>query len=195
MLTRLKNSLSTLIINVREMIILFIHHLVYSMHYTMSHVYFILIFTYFPFCKWSKCNLPNVTQLFLELGFHSGYMTAHCKLQTTERSCLLKDKEFSQCGLVLTCSLVLLNFQYSWITMHSSFRIMCVFSCSVMSDSLQPHGLSPARLFCRWDFPLKNTREGCHFLLQGLFPTQGSNTHLLYWQANSLPLCQFYGFK
>ena len=29
---------------------------------------------------------------------------------------------------------------------------------------------------------------GCHFLLQGIFPTQGSNPHLLYRQADSLPL-------
>ena len=29
---------------------------------------------------------------------------------------------------------------------------------------------------------------GCHFLLQGIFPTQGSNLHLLHWQVNSLPL-------
>ena len=26
---------------------------------------------------------------------------------------------------------------------------------------------------------------GCHFLLQGIFPTQGSNPHLLHWQADS----------
>ena len=35
---------------------------------------------------------------------------------------------------------------------------------------------------CPWDFPGKNTREGCHFLLfptQGIFPTQGSHSHLL----------------
>ena len=32
---------------------------------------------------------------------------------------------------------------------------------------------------------------GCHALLQGIFPTQGSNPcllHLLHWQAGSLPL-------
>ena len=29
---------------------------------------------------------------------------------------------------------------------------------------------------------------GCHFLLQGIFLTQGSNPHLLHWQAGSLPL-------
>ena len=34
---------------------------------------------------------------------------------------------------------------------------------------------SPARLFCPWDFPGKNTGVGCHFLLQGIFSTQGSN--------------------
>ena len=28
---------------------------------------------------------------------------------------------------------------------------------------------------------------GCHFLLQGIFPAQGLNLHLLHWQANSLP--------
>ena len=31
---------------------------------------------------------------------------------------------------------------------------------------------------------------GCHSLLQGIFPTQGSNPHLLYflhWQADALP--------
>ena len=31
-----------------------------------------------------------------------------------------------------------------------------------------------------WDFPGKNTGEGCHFLLQGIFPTQRSNLGLLY---------------
>ena len=34
---------------------------------------------------------------------------------------------------------------------------------SVMSNSLQPHWLEPARLLCPWDFPGKNTGVGCHF--------------------------------
>ena len=33
-----------------------------------------------------------------------------------------------------------------------------------------------------------NTGVGCHFLLQGIFLIQGSNLHLLHWQAVSLPL-------
>ena len=33
----------------------------------------------------------------------------------------------------------------------------------------------------------KNTGVGCRFLLQGIFPTQRSNLHLLHWQVDSLP--------
>ena len=32
---------------------------------------------------------------------------------------------------------------------------------------------------CPWDSPGKNTGMDCHALLQGIFPTQGSNLHLL----------------
>ena len=65
-----------------------------------------------------------------------------------------------------------------------------VFGPSVTPDSLQPHGPQPARLLCPWDFPPENTGVGFHFLLQGIFPTQGSNLCLLHWQAGSLPLNQ-----
>ena len=41
----------------------------------------------------------------------------------------------------------------------------CVLSRSVVSDSVQPHGLWPARLLCPRDSPDKNTGVGCHFLL------------------------------
>ena len=57
--------------------------------------------------------------------------------------------------------------------------ILFLLACSVMSGSLQPHALWPTRLFYPWDFPGKNTGVDCHFLLQGIFPTQGSNLHLL----------------
>ena len=45
---------------------------------------------------------------------------------------------------------------------------------------------SPTRVLCPWDFPGKNTESGCHFHLQGTFPTQGLNPHPLHWQADSL---------
>ena len=56
----------------------------------------------------------------------------------------------------------------------------CQLSCSVVSNSLRPHGLQPTRLLCPWDSPGKNTGAGCHFFLQGIFPTQGSNPDLLH---------------
>ena len=69
---------------------------------------------------------------------------------------------------------------------------VCVSAHSVVSNSLWPHGLQPTRLLCPWDFPSKNTGVGCYFLLQGIFPTQGSNPCLLclllHWQVGSLPL-------
>ena len=44
---------------------------------------------------------------------------------------------------------------------------VCVLlSCSVVSDSLRPHGLQPTRLPHPWDSLSKNTGVGCHFLLQ-----------------------------
>ena len=54
------------------------------------------------------------------------------------------------------------------------------FSHQVMSDSLGPHGLQPARLLCPWDSPGENTGVGGHFLLQWIFPTQESNLGLLH---------------
>ena len=50
-----------------------------------------------------------------------------------------------------------------------------------------------AGLLCPWNSPGKNTGVGCHFLLQGIFLTQGSNLSLwclLGWQVDSLPLAQ-----
>ena len=49
----------------------------------------------------------------------------------------------------------------------------------------------PTRLLHPWDPPGKNTGAGCHFFLQGVFPSQGVNLcflGLLRWQAASLPL-------
>ena len=43
-----------------------------------------------------------------------------------------------------------------------------------------PHGLKPARLLCPWNSPGKNIGVSFHFLLQGIFPTQESNSGLLH---------------
>ena len=65
-----------------------------------------------------------------------------------------------------------------------SNRMCCVLVQSVVSASLQPHRLLPTRLLYPWNFPGKNTEVGCHFLLQGIFPIQGSNLlSLLHWHV------------
>ena len=38
-----------------------------------------------------------------------------------------------------------------------------------------PAGKEPFRLLGPWDSPGKNSGVGCHALIQGIFPTQGSN--------------------
>jgi len=53
-------------------------------------------------------------------------------------------------------------------------------ACPVMSDSLQPHGLSPTRLLCACNFPFTTTGVGCHFLLQGAY-TYKLNICIIYF--------------
>ena len=65
---------------------------------------------------------------------------------------------------------------------------VCVYQLSVVSNSLQPHGLQPARLLCPWNSPGKNTGVGSHSLLQEIFPTQGLLHSLALQAGDSLPL-------
>ena len=55
--------------------------------------------------------------------------------------------------------------EYYWLSLLGHFSCVRLF------------GWQPARL-CPWDSPGKNTGVGCHFLLQGIFLTQGSNVRL-----------------
>ena len=59
-------------------------------------------------------------------------------------------------------------------------------SRSVVSNPLWPHRLQPAWPLCPWNSSGKNTGVGSHSLLQGIFPTQGSNPHLPHFKADSL---------
>ena len=74
------------------------------------------------------------------------------------------------------------NFYYSLLLYVHGCSVVYDSFCDPMDYSL--HGSSVH------DFPGKNTGVGCHFLLQGIFPTQGWNWHLLHWQMDSLPLSQ-----
>ena len=55
---------------------------------------------------------------------------------------------------------------------------------------------SSAWLLCLCGFPGKNTGVGCHFLLQGIFPTQGLNLSLLvasgfFIAVREAPTCMY----
>ena len=61
-------------------------------------------------------------------------------------------------------------------------------SCLNLCD---PMDCSPPGSSVHGHSPGKNTGVGCHALLHGIFPTQGSNPHLLcllHWQVGSLSL-------
>ena len=80
---------------------------------------------------------------------------------------------------------------YKMLWSHRRWHAHVCSVTSVMFNLLRPHGLWPARLLCPWDSPGKNTGVGCHALLQGIFPTQGSDLPLLrplHWQESSSPL-------
>ena len=56
---------------------------------------------------------------------------------------------------------------------------VCVFVLSHAQLFATPGTVAHSRL-CRWNFPGKNTGVGCYSLLQGIYPTQGSNPGLPY---------------
>ena len=63
-------------------------------------------------------------------------------------------------------------------------------SRSVISDSLQPHGL-----YSPWNSLSQNTGVGSFSLFQGIFPTQGSNLGLPSCSQILLPGCKSQGVK
>ena len=72
-----------------------------------------------------------------------------------------------------------------------SVLCVCLHCCPVIGSSvpsLRPLGLQPPRLLRPWDFPGKSTGVGCHFLLQGIFLTQGLNPGLPNCRQTLYPL-------
>ena len=65
-----------------------------------------------------------------------------------------------------------------WLCVHAQ-------SCPTLCNPLE---LETTRLLCPWNFPGKNTEVGCHFLLQGIVLSQGSNHVSWVSWADSLPL-------
>ena len=89
---------------------------------------------------------------------------------------MLEDKEDGGAAVDIPWSSMAQRFlgrksYYIILTVHL-FMNVHVLSRSVVSDSLQPHGLQPDRLLCPWDSPGKNTGVDRHAFFQGIFPTQ-----------------------
>ena len=97
-------------------------------------------------------------------------------------SCPLMNLTFlSKKKKILTLKLL---HRISFILHFLIYMICTMLSCTVVSNSLRPHGLQPTRFLCPWSFLGKNIGGKCHFLLLGIFPTQGLNVcllHLLHW--------------
>ena len=74
------------------------------------------------------------------------------------------------------------------VFLQNSKCVLCAQSCPTLCN---PMTVPPPGSSVHGIFPGKNIGVGCHFLLQGIFATQGSNLHLLHrlhWQADSLLL-------
>ena len=87
----------------------------------------------------------------------------------------------------ITCGEGISGNKLVWIFhCYSIFLKICLlFSCLVMSRSLRPHGLQPARLLCPWDFPGKS---GLPFPSQRDLPNPGLGRQILYhWVPGRAP--------
>ena len=62
----------------------------------------------------------------------------------------------------MRCSCNVLDLKW-W---RKSLCCCCCCVTSVVSNSVRPQRWQPIRLHCPWDFPGRNTRADCHFLLQ-----------------------------
>ena len=72
-------------------------------------------------------------------------------------------------------------------TLHVCVHVHALQLCPTFCD---PVDYSPPGSSVHGDSPGKNTGVGCHALLQGIFPIQGSNPRFLvylHWEAGSLP--------
>ena len=78
----------------------------------------------------------------------------------------------------------------AWLSQAQPLWNACC-CCSVTKSCppfCNPMDYSPPGSFVHGiDSTGKNTRVSCHFLLQGIFPTQRANPRLLHWQAGPLP--------
>ena len=116
----------------------------------------------FPVTMTTFPSVPPVFALFeyFQWSFRDHLKTHFCSDCSTyclavdiirSRAINLEAQDLLLCVCVCVC--------VAWVSM-----LVCSVAL-VVSDSLWPHELQPARLLCPWDSPGKNTGVGCHFLL------------------------------
>ena len=127
---------------------------------------------------------PLFSNLYFYIQKPIGHWTAHKQKLLFRKNCLEHSSVFSQRkevggnSVFLLARLEVTHWQCSPRYKGRSENVICL----VVSNSLWPYGLQPTRLLCPWDSPGKNTGVGCHSLLQGIIPTQGSNLDLPHWR-------------
>ena len=125
---------------------------------------------------------PLFSNLYFYIQKPIGHCTAHKQKLLFRKNCLEHSSVFSQRkevggnSVFLLARLEVTHWQCSPRYKGRSESVIC----SVVSNSLWPYRLQPARLLCAWDSPGKNTGVGCHALLQGIFPDQRLNLSLLH---------------
>ena len=88
---------------------------------------------------------------------------------------------------VCMCIFVKLDFMNFESCSESTYLVSKNVSHSVMSNSLWPHGLQPARFLCPRNSPGKNTGVGSHSLLQGSFPLRDWTSLQVDFLLSELP--------
>ena len=100
--------------------------------------------------------------------------------QPRDRTCISCSSCIGRCGLYHSAT----GSPKSQLFNLDEFFKESAHVCSVVSESLQPHGLYSTRLLYPWNFPSKNIGMGCHFLLRGIF--QPRDWTRVSWQVDSL---------
>ena len=95
-------------------------------------------------------------------------------------ACCLLGKPRSREGHCLTdISKIIRLYPGPWMSLGQLssclLPLLLLFSLYIASDSLLPRGLQPAKLLSPRDFTRKNIVLGCHFFLQGIFPTPAAS--------------------
>ena len=94
-------------------------------------------------------------------------------------------------GIIILFSIAVAWFCISISSIWNNSESVCL---SVVSSSLQIHGLQPTRLLCPWDSPGKNTGVGSHALPQASTAYEGLNfsTTSWFWTSFHIPVGHLY---